>query len=555
MILLLLTLLFVTYLTSIAYFIWVNYSKVVNLGLPIVIAPITPDNPLWIAVQTAFGSILRHFPFSATSFTRHCRLGWEFHDRFQTHLRLGDAWILVTPVRNWLYVANAEAITDIFSRGRDFTRPVWMLEVLNVFGPNISTAEGSDWQRQRKLTSGPFNETKSPLVWDEALRQATDITSYWRSPKSTGRTTAKDTRTLALDVLAYVAFQKSYPFASSDSPALATAESLSYRDSLAIILENALITMVLPESALSFPLSPASWKRIGSAIRSFRRYMAKQVKDERQLMDSRSPGTGNLVSNLVRASGEISEQYNQEKSIKPLTDAEIFGNIFVFNFAGHDTTAISLAYGVLLLVANPEVQDWIHEEINHFSKHKGLSTLKYKDTFHKLKRCLAVLLETLRLYNPLPGVPKYTGKNATTLKINSKSYHIPENVLVVPALQAQHTHPRHWGSDSLEWRPQRWITASKDLESEVLFQPPKGTFFAWSEGLRNCPGKKFAQVEFVAVMVGLFGNNIAEPVPNHGESVAAARERVLRVVKDSNVELLLQMRDPESVRVALKGRA
>ena len=133
MILLILSLVFVIYLISVAYAISANYAKAAKLGLPIVIAPITPDNPLWIAIQTSFGAVLRYFPFAATSFTRHCRLGWEFHDRYKTHVRLGDAWILVTPVRNWLYVADTEAITDIFNRGRDFTRPIWMQGAFDVF--------------------------------------------------------------------------------------------------------------------------------------------------------------------------------------------------------------------------------------------------------------------------------------------------------------------------------------------------------------------------------------------------------------------------------------
>jgi hypothetical protein len=126
--LLLLLLLYVLYKV---YSVYVNYAKSSKLGLSLVISPITPDDPLWIALQTAFGSIFRHFPFAATSFTRHCRLGWEFHDRFQTHARLRDAWILVTPVRNWLFVANAAAVTNIFGRGQDFMRPVWMLGMLS----------------------------------------------------------------------------------------------------------------------------------------------------------------------------------------------------------------------------------------------------------------------------------------------------------------------------------------------------------------------------------------------------------------------------------------
>jgi len=120
----------VGYLLFNVYSTYINYMKASKLGLPLVISPITPDNTLWIALQTVFGSILRHFPFSASSFTRHCRLGWEFHDRSQAHVRLGDAWILVTPARNWLFVANAAAVTDIFGRGRDFIRPVWMLGTL-----------------------------------------------------------------------------------------------------------------------------------------------------------------------------------------------------------------------------------------------------------------------------------------------------------------------------------------------------------------------------------------------------------------------------------------
>lgn len=92
------------------------------------------------------------------------------------------------------------------------------------------------------------------------------------------------------------------------------------------------------------------------------------------------------------------------------------------------------------------------------------------------------------------------------------------------------------------------------LAQESLLTPQKGTFIAWSDGARSCPGKKFAQVEFVATMAALFRNYRAEPVPRIGETPAAARQRVLDVVKDSNVELLLQMRNPDSVSVRWSRR-
>lgn len=128
---------------------------------------------------------------------------------------------------------------------------------------------------------------------------------------------------------------------------------------------------------------------------------------------------------------------------------------------------------------------------------------------------------------------------------------------------ALQTHPRYWGKDSLTWRPSRWIVDTSDnvqedlgarLSQESLLTPEKGTFIAWSEGARSCPGRKFAQVEFVATMAALFRNFRADPVLRAGETPAIARKRVLDVVKNSNVELLLQMRDPDSVSVRWTSR-
>ena len=176
-----------------------------------------------------------------------------------------------------------------------------------------------------------------------------------------------------------------------------------------------------------------------------------------------------------------------------------------------------------------------------------MNTYHLQNAFHSVCQLTNQQLETLRLYNPLPGVPKYAAQ-PTHLTIKDRIYAIPADTIIVPNLQASHTFPRHWGPDALTWRPQRWITGST-IASEAFFKPLKGTYFPWSEGLRNCPGKRFAQVEFVAVMATLFQHHVAEPVPRGSESLDRARERVLAVVKDSNVELLLQMRDPGSVRV------
>lgn len=46
-----------------------------------------------------------------------------------------------------------------------------------------------------------------------------------------------------------------------------------------------------------------------------------------------------------------------------LTKSEIYGNVFVFSIAAHDTTAHALTFTIHFLAAYPEVQDWMREEL------------------------------------------------------------------------------------------------------------------------------------------------------------------------------------------------
>jgi cytochrome P450 len=168
------------------------------------------------------------------------------------------------------------------------------------------------------------------------------------------------------------------------------------------------------------------------------------------------------------------------------------------------------------------------------------------------------MLETVRLYTPVP-IAKSTGKKDTQLRVGEGTYLIPRNTLVIPHHVAVHTHPKYWGDDSLEWRPSRWIQtdgqAPSFLATERVRAPEKGSFIAWSEGIRVCPGKKFSQVEFVAATAAMFKDWCVEPVLVAGESMEDARRRVIkRVEEDTGQILLLQMLHPEKAPLIWRRR-
>jgi cytochrome P450 len=79
-----------------------------------------------------------------------------------------------------------------------------------------------------------------------------------------------------------------------------------------------------------------------------------------------------------------------------MTEEEMVSNLFVYAFAGNDTTAIALTNLVIQLSANPETQDWIAEELHHYLPSDNPESWNY-DNFKRLKRCGAVIVSSAPL--------------------------------------------------------------------------------------------------------------------------------------------------------------
>ncbi|KAJ5710783.1 cytochrome P450 [Penicillium malachiteum] len=439
-----------------------------------------------------------------------------------------------------------------------------MYKVLEVYGPCISTVNGPDWARHRKIVTAPFNENIMSYVWDESVEQARQMLDVWAGDESKEITSvAKDTRTISLNVLAATGFRKSYPFQSiqkQDGPA-------SYRDSLQTILDNAILLMVAPRNLLTMPFAPKSWQVLGKAAKDFKNHMLTMLNDETKALNEGKPGSGSLMTTLVRAMDIQKASTKNETSNetqKGLSVDEIFGNIFVINFAGHDTTANTLSFVMLLLAAYPEVQDWVAEELEWIPEDlKG----RYSELSPKLNRCRALMLETLRIFPPVPCLPKFTYGSPQPLKLQDKTIVIPQNSGVLINLVNTQSSSTYW-ADPFTWKPARWVTNAPTTESdpallrdperihtpkigstdptdERLVTPARCTYFPWADGGHSCPGNKFSQVEFVAVMAKLLRHYRVRAVPNPGESSEQTCQRILHVTQDVDQQLLLRMKDAD----------
>ena len=123
--------------------------------------------------------------------------------------------------------------------------------------------------------------------------------------------------------------------------------------------------------------------------------------------------------------------------------------------------------------------------------------------------------ETLRLFPSILAVSKYT-QSERKLRIDGQDCTIAPKAMAILNLTAVPNHPKYRGEDSLVWRPSRWIDtkapsrqvdplrpqkrSTMSLEHEAPRSALSKAFFPRSDGNSVCHGKRYAQVEFVAVL-------------------------------------------------------
>ncbi|ETS85298.1 hypothetical protein PFICI_03323 [Pestalotiopsis fici W106-1] len=233
----------------------------------------------------------------------------------------------------------------------------------------------------------------------------------------------------------------------------------------------------------------------------------------------------------------------------------------------NDPSSHVFTFAVYFLSANPSVQYLVAKELRHVLGDRPPEQWDYNKDFPRLKRCLAILYESIRLYTPVP-VTKWTAGKTQTLNVGDKTLVLPPNTMMCLTYSSLQTDPRWWGSDSLTWRPSRFIKPAasqsgsdvsplnyQSLDDEEFLKPRRGSFVGWSKGARDCPGRKFSHVEFVATIASIFRDWRVDPVTFEVETIEAARRRVLYLIEtESAMVLLVQMLHPEKAPLAWSKR-
>eukprot|EP00118_Oscarella_pearsei_P013515 m.108956 g.108956 ORF g.108956 m.108956 type:complete len:276 (+) comp37332_c0_seq1:797-1624(+) len=176
-----------------------------------------------------------------------------------------------------------------------------------------------------------------------------------------------------------------------------------------------------------------------------------------------------------------------------LTNQEIRSEIDAFLFAGHETTAVSLAFLLYNLAKHPEYQKKIRNELKIFSVN-GKTQLDWGSLL-SLTFMTKCIKESLRLFPPLPLLLKELSEDRKL-----RQYHLRKGQLVHINVYGLH-HSRAFWKDPQVYNPDRW----NETDGRA--------FMPFGFGPRTCIGQQFSLNEIkltVARVLNRYDLKIAE---------------------------------------------
>jgi unspecific monooxygenase len=183
---------------------------------------------------------------------------------------------------------------------------------------------------------------------------------------------------------------------------------------------------------------------------------------------------------------------------KGFSPDQLRDQIITMILAGHETTAVTLFWSLVLLSGAPDEQQRIAEE----ARGVEITPENAMDVMPRLVRTRAVISETLRLYPPAFALAREAiGPDRVG------AIEIPRGAVLLIAPWVLHRHRRLW-RDPDAFDPSRFLPDAP--------QPPRFAYLPFGAGPRICVGAQFALAEATLVLATIIRNfevTLDDPTP------------------------------------------
>jgi cytochrome P450 len=367
--------------------------------------------------------------------------------------RYGDPFTLPVLYTTWVITSDPEEARRIFTAAPELFGPMAGDEVRFLLGDaSFPRLSGEPHLASRRLLAPPFLGARmrayGRIMADAAIRE------FGRVP-SGAEFRAQDTgQAISLDVILEAVF------GVSDRERKAR-----FRHSIIELLSSqaGVLIMLRPLQREFGGFGP--YARVQRRKRAFDALVFEELAQRRRAA-SDGPDVLHMMMAARRADGSA------------MTDDELRDQLFFLLLAGHETSAVSMAWALYELHRHPAALDRLRAEVDALgpdAEPDALAALPYLD---------AVCNETLRLHPLLAFVPRLLRQ-----PFELKGYRIPSGVQVAVGIGLVHGREDLY-PEPTRFRPERFL--------ERKFSPFE--FLPFGGGARRCLGAAFAVHEMKIVL-------------------------------------------------------
>ncbi|CAM0901729.1 unnamed protein product [Alopecurus aequalis] len=263
-------------------------------------------------------------------------------------------------------------------------------------------------------------------------------------------------------------------------------------DAMDMVMEVGFLRHIVPPSCWKAMrlLSIGPERKLAHAQAVLRRFTADMIAERRRRRREKG-GQEPVV--------DVMSSYIDDPDYKD--DDLLQATLITYMIAGRDTVSTSLPWIFYNLAEHPHVLSAIRDELAPIVSRKSSSVAMKIFEVEEVKPLVylqAVLLETLRMYPPIPGV----SKSAVADDVMPSGDMVRAGDMVLMSLQSTGRLESVWGPDAQEYRPERWILE----DGRRLRHVPSHKFPAFNSGPRLCLGKDIAITELKIIVAAVVWN-------------------------------------------------
>ncbi|AFY30606.1 cytochrome P450 [Calothrix sp. PCC 7507] len=379
------------------------------------------------------------------------------HKYSQKH---GDIFSMhLSGVGSYVIIGNPQAIQEIFNqdskfdigRGNELAKPL--------LGQNsLMLMDGDRHRRERKLLMPPFHGERLQTYAQQICLITNQITSQWQIGQPfIARSTMQK---VSLEVILQIVFGLSAGERYQQLKRLLTAW-LDMTDSP--LRSSMLFFQFLQKDWGSW----TPWGQMKQRQGQIHRLLQAEIAEKSTKNDEK----GADVLSLMMAA--------RDENGQAMSDAELTDELLTILFAGHETTATTLAWAFYQIYQHPDVLEKLQQELD------SLGDNPHPMEIAQLPYLTAVSQETLRMYPVIPGLFPRITKSSTKIA----GYEFDAETTLMPSIYLVHYREDLY-PNAEQFKPERFLGRQ--------YSPSE--YLPFGGGSRRCLGYALAQLEIKLVL-------------------------------------------------------